>query len=103
MVKKQEYFQTVIAFLRLEKVEFGGVKGQALSDMVQRIFQEFQELMTGFAGRSDDPTDISNAKFVADHQTFMRKVADMDQRLAYIMCQAFDDCPCCESIFKVRV
>eukprot|EP00731_Ephydatia_muelleri_P036494 Em0265g1a len=70
--------------------------------MVQlRIFQEFQELMTGFAGRSDDPTDISNAKFVADHQTFMRKVADMDQRLAYIMCQAFDDCPCCESIFKV--
>eukprot|EP00731_Ephydatia_muelleri_P037632 Em0524g1a len=97
----EEYFQTVIAFLRLEKVEFGGVKGQALSDMVQRIFQEFQELMTGFAGRSDDPTDISNAKFVADHQTFMRKVADMDQRLAYIMCQAFDDCPCCESIFKL--
>ena len=97
----EEYFHTVITFLRLEKLEFGGVKGQALSDMVQRIFQEFQELMTGFAGRSDDPTDISNAKFIADHQTFMKKIADMDQRLAYIMCQAFDDCPCCESVFKL--
>eukprot|EP00731_Ephydatia_muelleri_P033713 Em0036g17a len=100
MVEIQEYFQTVIAFLRLEKVEFGSIKGQTLSDMVQRIFQEFQELMTGFAGRTDDTTDISNAKFIADHQAFMRKVADMDQRLAYIMCQAFDDCPCCESVFK---
>ena len=93
----------MIAFLRLEKVEFAGIKGQALSDMVQKMFAEFQELMTAFAGRSDDPTDIGNATFITDHQAFMKKVADMDQRLAYIMCQAFDDCPSCESVFKVSL
>ena len=36
-------FRCAIEFLRLEKVEFGGVKGKALSTKVFKIFEEFKE------------------------------------------------------------
>lgn len=36
-----------------------------------------------------------------DYASFKEKIADMDQRLAFAVCQAFDDCSCCESVFKV--
>jgi dynein heavy chain len=47
-------------FLRLEKIQFGGVKGQSLSVLVEAMFQEFNDLMNGFVSRPDDPLDISN-------------------------------------------
>ena len=40
-------------------------------------------------------------KFLTDYETFKEKMADMEQRLAYIVCQAFDDCSGCESAFKL--
>jgi len=51
----------VIEFLRLEKIEFGGVKGHVLSDLVVRMFEEFTELSNTFQSRSDDPLDINNS------------------------------------------
>ena len=50
----------MIQFLRLEKMEFGGVKGQALSELVAQMFNEFTELTNAFQSRSGDPLDISN-------------------------------------------
>ena len=51
----------MIEFLRLEKIEFGGVKGHVLSDLVVRMFEEFTELSNTFQSRSDDPLDINNS------------------------------------------
>ena len=56
----QEYFQTVLEFLKLEKVEFGGVKGRCLSEMVAQIFNEFQELMNKIGSSTYDPLDLSS-------------------------------------------
>ena len=39
--------------------------------------------------------------FAADIQCFSDSVADFDQRLASILCRAFDDCSGCEAAFKV--
>ena len=50
----------MIEFLRLEKIEFAGVKGRVLSDLVLRMFEEFTELSNAFQSRSDDPLDINN-------------------------------------------
>ena len=47
-------------FLRLEKIEFGGVRGQALSDLVLQMFNDFTDLMTKFQGCPEDPADINN-------------------------------------------
>ncbi len=44
---------------------------------------------------------ISQA-FVEDYVEFKLKIADLDRRLASIICQAFDDCSGVESAFKVN-
>ena len=41
--------------------------------------------------------------FAADVQCFRSSVADFDQRLASILCRAFDDCSGCEAVFKVSM
>lgn len=38
---------------------------------------------------------------MADYEAFKERIADMDKRLSQIVCHAFDDCSCCESIFKL--
>ena len=43
--------------MKLEKVEFGGVKGRVLSQLVVNIFMEFQELFKVFADSSYNPLD----------------------------------------------
>lgn len=48
-------------FIRLEKIELGGIKGVVLSDLVFHMFEEFTELSNKFQTRSDDPLDINNA------------------------------------------
>ena len=40
-------------------------------------------------------------KFVEDYEAFKEKITEMDMRLSQIVCIAFDDCSCCESIFKL--
>ncbi len=46
--------------MRLEKIQFGGIRGQSLSDKVEAMFTEFNDLMTAFVSRPEDPLDISN-------------------------------------------
>lgn len=56
----QEFFDTVVVFLRLEKIQFGGVHGQPLSDMVEAMFTEFNELLAAFTSKPEDPLNIAN-------------------------------------------
>jgi dynein heavy chain len=44
-------------FLKLEKIEFGGIKGKVLSAQTVQIFEEFQELYKVFTEFSGDPLD----------------------------------------------
>ena len=56
----QDYFQTVLEFLKLEKVEFSGVKGRSLGEMVEQIYNDFQELMSKFTNSTYNPLDVNN-------------------------------------------
>ncbi len=62
----QEYFRTTISFLRLEKMDFGGIRGQYLSDQVVQMYNEFTELTNTFQSRGDNPLDTTNT--VSDHK-----------------------------------
>lgn len=42
-------FRCAIDFLRLEKVEIGGLKGRALSARVVRVFEEFRDEFEKFS------------------------------------------------------
>ena len=41
-------------------------------------------------------------EFVEDYNQFRERIADLDRRLASIVCQGFDDCPSTESALKVE-
>ena len=47
-------------FLRLEKIEFSGMKGQMLSDLVVEMFTEFTEKSNQFQGVAKEPLNITD-------------------------------------------
>lgn len=47
-------------FLKLEKIEFGGLRGRSLSEVVLGMFTEFQDMMTQLSAKSYDPLDNMN-------------------------------------------
>ena len=44
----REFFETSDQFLKLEKVEMGGIRGKNLSSRIFHIFEEFKEQFTTF-------------------------------------------------------
>lgn len=41
-------------------MDFGGIRGQYLSDQVVQMYNEFTELTNTFQSRGDNPLDITN-------------------------------------------
>ncbi|XP_077967769.1 dynein beta chain, ciliary-like [Styela clava] len=87
--------------LKLEKIEFGGIKGKAFSDQVVNIFEEFNALFKNISEMKYDPLDPTDNTFKTDLQNFKKRIDDMDRRLGAIVYQAFDDCPGTETAFKL--
>lgn len=51
---------TVVDMMKLEKVEFGGVRGRALSQQVLWLHEEFLERYKVLSERSHDCLDVCN-------------------------------------------
>lgn len=98
----QWFFDTVLEFLKLEKIELGGLKGRVLSAKVTAVSHEFNEHFTMFASKSYDVLDPEDTTFLQDYNVFQNRIWDLDRRLAAILCQAFDECYNLEAVFKVR-
>uniref|UniRef100_A0A8B9NMP8 Dynein axonemal heavy chain 17 n=1 Tax=Accipiter nisus TaxID=211598 RepID=A0A8B9NMP8_9AVES len=94
----EELYQTAIEFLKLEKAELGGVRGNILGSQVFQIYEEVSELIKSFADCKYDPLD---PKLNKDFAEFQKKIQDADRRLATIFCQGFDDCKCLASAVKL--
>lgn len=97
----QWFFSTVIEFLKLEKVEIGGLKGRQLSSKITIIFTDFNQHFSSFAAKTYDVLDPDDAKFMQDFEVFQQRILDLDIKLAGIFCQAFNDCHSLESAFKL--
>nr|CAH7754609.1 unnamed protein product [Callosobruchus chinensis] len=92
---------THLEFMKLEKVEIGGIKGRQLSQKCELIFEEFNKLYNVFNNIQYDVLDLTDTSIVKDYDAFNEKCVDLDRRLAAIFAQAFDDCYNLESIFKL--
>ncbi|GAB1297122.1 Dynein axonemal heavy chain 17 [Apodemus speciosus] len=97
----EDLYKTAIEFLKLEKIELGGVRGNILGNLVTQIYDEVFELVKVFAECKYDPLDPGDSSFEDDYNDFETKIQDLDRRLATIFCQAFDDCNCIESSAKL--
>nr|XP_048307819.1 dynein axonemal heavy chain 17 [Myodes glareolus] len=97
----EDLYKTAIEFLKLEKIELGGVRGNILGSLVTQIYDEVFELVKVFAECKYDPLDPGDPSFDEDYEGFETKIQDLDRRLATIFCQAFDDCSSIESSAKL--
>ncbi|XP_067615922.1 dynein beta chain, ciliary [Eurosta solidaginis] len=97
----QWFFFTVIEFLKLEKVEIGGLRGRQLSTRITAVYVEFNKFFTAFASKSYDVLDPDDPEFEDDFKDFQAHILELDMKLAAILCQAFDDCHNLESMFKL--
>ncbi|XP_057571174.1 dynein axonemal heavy chain 17 [Hippopotamus amphibius kiboko] len=97
----EDLYKTAIEFLKLEKIELGGVRGNILGSQVIQIYDEVFELVKVFADCKYDPLDPGDSSFDDDYADFETKIQDLDRRLATIFCQGFDDCSSIESCAKL--
>ncbi|XP_075210990.1 dynein heavy chain at 93AB [Lycorma delicatula] len=97
----QWFFDTVLEFIKLERVEIGGLKGRALSSRIINVSREFNDHFTVFSSKTYDVLDPEDVSFIEDYKIFQANIQDLDRRLASILCQAFDDCSNLESVFKL--
>ena len=58
----------MMEFLKLEKIEFGGIRGQSLSELVQQMFTNFTTMMTQLTEKNSDPLDPLN-KVITAHSS----------------------------------
>ena len=97
----KEFFNTAQQFLKLEKVEIGGIRGKALTTNINKVHEEFKDLYGIFANRTYDSLDPQDRGFLRDYEKFNSKIFGLDRKLGAILSRAFDDCIVTESIFKL--
>ncbi|XP_062482469.1 dynein axonemal heavy chain 17 isoform X3 [Pezoporus occidentalis] len=97
----EDLYQTAIEFLKLEKAELGGVKGNILGTQVFQIYNEVAEIIKDFSDCKYDSLDPTEEQLNTDFAEFQKKIEDIDRRLAAIFSQGFDDCSCLMSAVKL--
>ncbi|XP_073737597.1 dynein axonemal heavy chain 9 [Callorhinus ursinus] len=97
----QDLLNTALDFHQLGKLEFSGIRGNALSQQVQQMYDGFQEMYRVFSESSYDCLDPRSMEFENDVCEFNRRVEDLDRRLGAVFSQAFDDALDLEHAFKL--
>ncbi|CAF2910762.1 unnamed protein product [Rotaria sp. Silwood2] len=101
MNRIKDLFSTANTFLKLEKVEIGGVKGRALSAEILQIYEEFKAQFEKFNNKTYNPLDPKNTAFLNDAEEFQEGIDDLDRRIGRIANQAFADCNGLEAMYKL--
>ncbi|KAG8573239.1 hypothetical protein GDO81_012334 [Engystomops pustulosus] len=101
LMKIEHILKTSIEFQKLEKLEFGGSKGNTLTEQAMHLQEDFDENCKVFKEYAQDPTDYTNMEFEIYYTEFKAKVLDLETQIATMMCLAFKDCSGLESAFKL--
>ncbi|KAK9396318.1 dynein heavy chain 11 axonemal [Crotalus adamanteus] len=99
--KIENIFVTMLEFEKLEKLEFGGIKGKCLNAQICKLNEEFIESCNTFKEKTYDPLDYNNTEFEEDYADFKHKNLEFERRLGAIFCVGFLDCSGLESAFKL--
>uniref|UniRef100_A0A670JQ67 Dynein axonemal heavy chain 11 n=1 Tax=Podarcis muralis TaxID=64176 RepID=A0A670JQ67_PODMU len=101
--KIEDIFVTTLEFEKLEKLEFGGIKGKILNDQICKLNEEFMKSCNIFKEQTYDPLDYNNVEFEEDYVDFKHKTLEFERRLGSIFCVGFLDCSGLESALKLLV
>lgn len=92
---------TCIQFSKLEKIDIGNTKGNALTATVKAIHERFEADKAEFAACGYDVMDITDKRFDEDFYRFRQKIKELERRLASTLTQGFDDCDTLTGKFKL--
>ncbi|KAM4581026.1 dynein axonemal heavy chain 11 [Odontesthes bonariensis] len=101
MLQLENLFETMLDFQRMEKLEFGGIKGGLYSNFVAKMHKEFTDHCQVLKYSKNSPLDFSSQAFEDEYQAFKSRIADIECRLASLLCLAFKDCTGLESALKM--
>lgn len=88
-------------FLKLEKIEIGGIKGRHLDERIHSILNEFHALYTSCMSTQSNLLEPSNKQFYMLKRNFKMKIGVLDRKLSQILIETFENCNSVESSIKV--
>lgn len=94
----QDLLATALDLMKLEKIEFSGIKGKALSQQVLDMYEEFQEVYKVFAERTYDCLELTNmvggtSLWERQQHVHVSKAAASSAMKPWLMCSPADFFP----------
>lgn len=92
---------TIQQFKKLEKMEIGNTKANAMTMSLGQIFAEFGKTVETFMTVKYDIMNIERREFDDDFFNFRKGIKELERRLASVLTQSFDDCDTIIGKFKL--
>ncbi|XP_015187538.1 PREDICTED: dynein beta chain, ciliary-like [Polistes dominula] len=96
----QDFFEIVQEYLKLERVEIAGLKGNLLYSMISEIYENFVKMYRQFADVHYNVLIPEDMGFNNDWSKFKANIEIMDRKLVNIFNEAFMECYDVESMFR---
>ncbi|KAM9352911.1 dynein axonemal heavy chain 11 [Symphorus nematophorus] len=101
VLQLEDLFEIMLDFQRMEKLEFGGLKGKLYSEHAAQMHREFSNHCQALKQSENSPLDLESQDFENEYKDFKVRILDFEYRLASLLCLAFKDCSGLESAFKL--
>ncbi|KAI8425207.1 hypothetical protein MSG28_007028, partial [Choristoneura fumiferana] len=88
----EEILDATCEIIKLEKVEFCGLRGKIISTECMKVLEEYTLIYQNLGNITYDPADPEDNSFLPDYKKHMGVLADVDRRLASLFTQGLDEC-----------
>ncbi|XP_075982942.1 dynein beta chain, ciliary-like [Anticarsia gemmatalis] len=96
----ESVLEATVEILKLEKVEFCGLRGKTLSTECMRVLEDYQLKYAQLGNITYDPADPENDAFLKDYAHIQGVLEDTDRKLASLFTQGLDECHNVQHFFK---
>lgn len=96
-----EIIDAANGFMKLGKIEMGGIKGRHLSERIDCVQGEFHALYTHCIANHTNLLEPSNNQFQLLKRNFKTKIAILERKLSQILVETFVNCNSIESSIKI--
>ncbi|XP_037301353.1 LOW QUALITY PROTEIN: dynein beta chain, ciliary-like, partial [Manduca sexta] len=96
----ENILEATVEIMKLEKVEFCGLRGKILSTECIKVLEEYTLIYQNLGNITYDPADPESEIFLPDYHKHMGVLEDVDRRLASLFSQGLDECHNLEHFFK---
>ncbi|XP_039757462.1 dynein beta chain, ciliary-like [Pararge aegeria] len=96
----EDIVAATVEVLKLEKVEFSGLRGKTLSTECLKVLEEYTIIYQQLGNIVYDPADPEDNRFLSDYDKHMHVLEDVDRKLASLFSQGLDECNDLEHFFK---